>query len=96
MLFNYGLPEDESEVNPDDADVNLVPDLVEKVAVPILQHEITHCWDMLSSKETKCAVSATNLVFRYVPLSSKVVGELVNVLRSRLSDAVANLMVYTV
>ncbi|KVH97523.1 GC-rich sequence DNA-binding factor [Cynara cardunculus var. scolymus] len=71
LLFNYGLPEDESQINSDDADVNLVPDLVEKVAIPILQHEIAHCWDMLSTKETKCAVAATNLVFRYVPHSSK-------------------------
>lgn len=95
LLFNYGLPEDESEVNPDDADVNLVPDLVEKVAIPILQHEIAHCWDILSTKETKYAVSATNSVFTYVPLSSKAVSELVAVLRDRLSDAVANLTVPT-
>ncbi|XP_024988150.1 transcriptional repressor ILP1 [Cynara cardunculus var. scolymus] len=95
LLFNYGLPEDESQINSDDADVNLVPDLVEKVAIPILQHEIAHCWDMLSTKETKCAVAATNLVFRYVPHSSKSVSELVAVLRDRLSDVVANLMVPT-
>lgn len=95
LLFNYGLPEDENKVDPDDADVNLVPDLVEKVAIPILQHEISHCWDMFSTKETKCAVSATNLVFRYVPLSSKAVSELVAVLRDRLSDAVTNIMVPT-
>lgn len=95
MLFNYGLPEDESKVDPDDADVNLVPDLIEKIAIPILQHEIGYCWDMMSTKETKLAVSATNLVFRYVPLSSNAVGELVRVLRDRLSDGVTNLMVPT-
>ncbi|KAK9049646.1 hypothetical protein SSX86_031385 [Deinandra increscens subsp. villosa] len=95
LLYDYGMPEDKSEVNPDDADVNLVPDLVEKVAVPILQHELAHCWDMLSTKETKFAVSATNLVFTYVSLSSKAVSELVSVLRDRLSDAVSDLMVPT-
>nr|XP_043624493.1 transcriptional repressor ILP1 isoform X1 [Erigeron canadensis]XP_043624494.1 transcriptional repressor ILP1 isoform X2 [Erigeron canadensis]XP_043624496.1 transcriptional repressor ILP1 isoform X3 [Erigeron canadensis] len=95
LLFNYGLPEDESNVDPNDADVNLIPDLVEKVAIPILQYEIAHCWDMLSTKETKYAVAATSLVFRYVPLSSKAVSELVAVLRDRLSAAVANLMVPT-
>lgn len=95
LLFNYGLPEDESKVDPDDADVNLVPDLIEKIAIPILQHEIGYCWDMMSTKETKLAVSATNLVFRYVPLSSNAVGEFVRVLRDRLSDGVTNLMVPT-
>ncbi|XP_071705945.1 transcriptional repressor ILP1-like [Rutidosis leptorrhynchoides] len=95
LLFNYGLPTDESKVNPDDADVNLIPDLVEKVAIPILQHQISHCWDIFSTKETKFAVLATNLVFRYVPLSSKAVTELVAVLCDRLSDAVSNLMVPT-
>ncbi|KAD3067197.1 hypothetical protein E3N88_35077 [Mikania micrantha] len=95
LLYDYGMPEDKSKVNPDDADVNLVPDLVERVAVPILQYELAHCWDMLSTKETKYAVSATNLVFTYVSLSSKAVGELVSVLRDRLSDAVSHLMVPT-
>ncbi|KAD3067201.1 hypothetical protein E3N88_35081 [Mikania micrantha] len=95
LLYDYGMPEDKSKVNPDDADVNLVPDLVERVAVPILQYELAHCWDMLSTKETKYAVSATNLVFTYVSLSSEAVGELVSVLRDRLSDAVSHLMVPT-
>lgn len=95
LLFNYGQPEDESKVDPEDADVNLVPALVEKVAIPILQHEVGQCWDMMSTKETKYAVSATNLVLRYVPLSSKAVSELVSALCNRLSDAVTNLMVPT-
>lgn len=88
VLFDYGLPED-------DADANIIPELVEKVAIPILHHEISHCWDMLSTRETKYAVTATNLVFRYVPLSSKSLGELVTALRDRLTDAVADLMVPT-
>ncbi|KAL4572564.1 hypothetical protein LXL04_019344 [Taraxacum kok-saghyz] len=95
LLFNYGQPEDESKIDPDDADVNLVPDLIEKVAIPILQHEIGQCWDMMSTKETKYAVSATSLVFRYVPLSSTAVTDLVAVLRDRLSHAVTNITVPT-
>ncbi|KAI3818329.1 hypothetical protein L1987_12133 [Smallanthus sonchifolius] len=95
LLYDYGMPDDKSEVNSDDADVNLVPDLVEKIAVPILQHELAHCWDMLSTKETEYAVSATNLVFTYVPLSSKAMSELVSVLRDRLSEAVSHVMVPT-
>lgn len=87
------MPEDGSDLNPDDADINLVPELVEKVALPILHHEIAHCWDMLSTRETKNAVSATNLVINYVPASSEALSELLAVVRTRLEDAVTSLMV---
>lgn len=93
MLFNYGLPEHDSEISSDDADANLIPQLVEKLAIPILHNHLTHCWDMLSTQETKYAVYAMNLVFRYVPLSSSALGDLVAVLRNRLADAVAELVV---
>ncbi|KAK9277731.1 hypothetical protein L1049_007278 [Liquidambar formosana] len=93
LLFDYGLPE--NGFSHDDADANLVPALVEKVALPILHHEIVHCWDMLSTKETKNAVFATSLVTTYVPASSEALGELVVAIRTRLADAVADLMVPT-
>lgn len=93
LLFDYGLTGD--GFNPDDADSNLVPELVEKIALPILHHEIAHCWDMLSTKETKNAVSAASLVATYVPASSEGFGELLVAIRTRLADAVANLMVPT-
>ncbi|PSS13415.1 Transcriptional repressor like [Actinidia chinensis var. chinensis] len=94
LLYNYGI-EDENNIGPDDADADLIPQLVEKVAVPILHHEIAHCWDMLSTRETRNAVSATDLVVRYVPASSQALVELVAVLHDRLADAIANLVVPT-
>lgn len=93
LLFNYGLPEDGSDFAPDDADANLVPELVAKVAVPILHHEISHCWDILSTAETRNAVSATTLVIDYIPASSEALVELLVAVRTRLSTAVSNLMV---
>ncbi|KAJ9190640.1 hypothetical protein P3X46_001820 [Hevea brasiliensis] len=95
LLFNYGLPEDGSDLSPDDADSNLVPELVEKVAIPILHHEIAHCWDRLSTQETKNAVYATSLVTNYVPASSEALAELLVAIHARLADAVANIMVPT-
>ncbi|KAK9127620.1 hypothetical protein Syun_016417 [Stephania yunnanensis] len=95
LLFDYGMSESRGDFDPDDADANLVPGLVEKVAIPILHHQITHCWDPLSTRGTKNAVSATSLVINYVPASSEALRELLVAIRSRLSDAIADLIVPT-
>ncbi|KAG5566669.1 hypothetical protein RHGRI_002278 [Rhododendron griersonianum] len=91
LLYSYGN-EDEKDISPD---ANLVSHLVEKVAVPILHHEIAHCWDMLSTRETRNAVLATELVVRYIPASSESLIELVAVLHDRLADAIGDLVVPT-
>lgn len=91
--MEYGLPEDGDGFAPDDADSNLVPELVEKVAIRILHHEIVHCWDMLSTQETRNAVAATSLVTDYVPASSEALADLLVAIRTRLAEAVANLTV---
>ncbi|XP_039139753.1 transcriptional repressor ILP1 [Dioscorea cayenensis subsp. rotundata] len=95
LLFDYGLPGKNSDYGPDDADANLIPVLVEKVALPILHHEIAHCWDMLSTRRTENAVFATSLVINYIPASSEGLRELLSVVRSRLDEAIAGLSVPT-
>lgn len=95
LLFNYGLPEDGKDFAQDDADANLVPTLVEKVAIPILHHEIANCWDMLSTRETKNAVAATSLVMTYVSTSSETLKDLLVAIRTRLAEAVSNIVVPT-
>lgn len=93
-LFSYGIsPEGETEISADDTDVNLIPQLVEKLAIPILHNQLANCWDMLSTSETVCAVSAMRLVLRYGPFSGSALSNLIAVLRDRLADAVANLKV---
>ncbi|XP_073050023.1 transcriptional repressor ILP1-like [Primulina eburnea] len=99
FLFDYGVPgsgirngRDDLEA---DADANLIPVLVEKLAIPILYHQLSSCWDTHSTVETKNAVSAMNLVIRYVDHSSSALGDLVAVLHDRLTNAVADLMVPT-
>ncbi|MCL7049368.1 hypothetical protein MKW94_029701 [Papaver nudicaule] len=95
LLFDYGLPEHGGDFNPDDADANLVPGLVEKVALPILHYDIAHCWDMLSTRETRKAISAINMVLNYVPATSEAFLDLLSTIHSRLAYAVANLTVPT-
>ncbi|KAG5570637.1 hypothetical protein H5410_060403, partial [Solanum commersonii] len=65
--------------------------LVEKLAIPILHNQLANCWDMFSTSETKCVVSAMRLVLRYGPFSGSALSNLVAELRDRLADVVANL-----
>ncbi|WOL04355.1 hypothetical protein Cni_G13076 [Canna indica] len=92
-LFDYGSPGKGQDFEPDDADANLIPEIVEKVALPILHHEIEHCWDILSTQKTKNAVFATNMVISYVPASSKALRELLTVVHTRLNEAISNINV---
>lgn len=94
LLFDYGVPEDGRDFSPDDADADLVPGLVEKVALPILHHDVAHCWDILSSTESKNAVSAATLIINFVPASRDAVKELVAAIHTRLAEAVANIVVF--
>ncbi|KAH1087018.1 hypothetical protein GYH30_018514 [Glycine max] len=97
LLFTYGLPEDGKDFVHDDgdADLELVPNLVEKVALPILHYEISHCWDMLSQQETVNAIAATKLIVQHVSHESEALADLLVSIRTRLADAVANLTVPT-
>ncbi|XP_062213931.1 transcriptional repressor ILP1-like [Phragmites australis] len=93
VLFDYGVKNDGSDADPNDADVNLIPVLVEKVALPILHHRIEHCWDMLSTQRTKNAVDAITMVISYLPTSSKGLHQLLASVNSRLAKAIADLSV---
>ncbi|KAI4313972.1 hypothetical protein L6164_026915 [Bauhinia variegata] len=97
LLFDYGLLEDGKDIVHDNADVDLdlVPNLVEKVAIPILHYEISHCWDMLSQRETMNVISATRLIVDHVSVESKALEDLLDSIHTHLSDAVANLTVPT-
>ncbi|XP_047972328.1 transcriptional repressor ILP1-like [Salvia hispanica] len=97
LLFNYGLPEDQNGKNGEDADddANLIPELVAKVALPILHHQLAFCWDILSTRETKNAISAMDMITEFVGSSNSAVGKLIAVLRDRFTTAVNDLVVPT-
>ncbi|CAL0318121.1 unnamed protein product [Lupinus luteus] len=95
LLFTYGLPEDGKDFVNDDGDVDLVPNLVEKVALPILHYEISHCWDMLSQEETANAIASTKLIVQHLSHESEALADLLVSIRMRLADAVAKLTVPT-
>ncbi|KAL6636490.1 hypothetical protein ACP70R_024062 [Stipagrostis hirtigluma subsp. patula] len=92
VLFSYGVQKNEGAMDPD-ADVELIPVLIEKVALPILHHRISHCWDIFSTKTTKNAVDAVTMVIPYLSTSSKGLHELVASVKDRLTKAIADLSV---
>ncbi|KAG0457601.1 hypothetical protein HPP92_022758 [Vanilla planifolia] len=91
ILLDYGSSGGEINFEPDDADANLIPELVEKVALPILHHDIAYCWDIFSTRMTENAVFATNLIISYVPISRNAILELLEVVHRRVAEAIANL-----
>ena len=91
VLFDYGAQDDESASGSNDTDV--VPVLVEKVALPILHHRIKHCWDVLSTQRTENAVDAVRMVIGYLPTSSKDLHQLLACVKGRLTQAIADLSV---
>eukprot|EP01018_Ginkgo_biloba_P004025 Gb_08409 [translate_table: standard] len=95
LLFDYGMPENAGDFEPEDADADLVPGLVEKVALPVLHHEVAHCWDRLSTRGTRNAVSAVQVILNYIPASNEALQELLAAVRMRLAEAVAELQVPT-
>ncbi|KAL5707494.1 hypothetical protein ACHQM5_018392 [Ranunculus cassubicifolius] len=90
LLEGYGLPKNALEFEDGDADAEIIPGLVEKIAVPILQHRIERCWDVFSSRQTKNAVCATKLVMCYVQSSGEALQGLLSVIQTRLADAIAS------
>lgn len=90
-LFDYGLIESKVEDSEEDSDMNLIPDLVEKVALPIFHHEIAHCWDVLSIKQTQNAVSSAKMLISYLSPSTRALHELLAVVNTRLTEAVKTL-----
>ncbi|KAL2631116.1 hypothetical protein R1flu_015802 [Riccia fluitans] len=95
QLYEYGMPPNGQELDPNDKDADLVPKLVEKVAFPVLHHEIVHCWDRLSSQGTRNAVAAVTDILIYVPATSDSLQELLEAFRSRMAEAVAAIEVPT-
>ncbi|CAL4920178.1 unnamed protein product [Urochloa decumbens] len=92
VLLEYGMQNKEiksASVSKDD----VVPVLVEKVALPILHHRIKHCWDVLSTQRTENAVHAIRMVISYLQETSEDLHQLLVSVKSRLAQAIADLSV---
>lgn len=87
-LFDYGLPPNGAPTDPDDADPNLVPRLVELVALPLLDHLVARCWDPLSARASGRVVRAVEEVLIYVEASNEGIQRLLRAAEDRMGWAV--------
>ncbi|CAL4937154.1 unnamed protein product [Urochloa decumbens] len=93
VLFDYGTQNKEIKSASVSKDAHVIPVLVEKVALPILHHRIKHCWDVLSTQRTENAVDAITMVISYLSTSSEDLHQLLASVKSRLTQAIADLSV---
>eukprot|EP00898_Chlorokybus_atmophyticus_P003611 jgi/Chlat1/4250/Chrsp27S04319 len=89
-LFDYGLhTEGAAKPDPDDADSELVPHLVEHIAVPAISYVVEKCWDPRSVSQSEAVSAAVKELLIYVPAESDAMQEVLNMVRSRLTQTIA-------
>jgi GC-rich sequence DNA-binding factor len=88
LLFDFGMQVNDKKVEEGDADINLIPELVEKVALPVLHHEIAHCLDALSTERSKHAIAAFQEMLIYVDVSRESLHELLAAACACIAEAV--------
>eukprot|EP00899_Mesostigma_viride_P012159 jgi/Mesvir1/20944/Mv08015-RA.1 len=86
-LFDYGMPEG-GEFAADDADQNLVPQLIEKLVMPIVHHSVAHCWDPSIWRQSRRVMGAVQEMLIYVPADSNSMMDLVKAVGERLTAAI--------
>jgi GC-rich sequence DNA-binding factor len=89
QLFDYGMPSGGGEHEADDPDAELVPKLVEKVALPVVHHAV-ECWEPLSYAQTLTVSAAVKEVLIYVQEETcEEMKEVVTLVHLKLVGAVA-------
>lgn len=93
-LALYGLHDDETENTlSNDPDVNLLPNIIEKVILPKLTELVDRCWDPLSSSQTLRLVGVISRYIRRFPTlgpDSKYLHNLFNAILHKLKSALEN------
>jgi GC-rich sequence DNA-binding factor len=88
LLFDYGMQVNGKKVEEGDADINLILELVEKVALPVLHHEIAHCWDALSTERSKHTIATFQEMLIYVDVSRESLHGLLAAAHACMAEAV--------
>lgn len=83
-LFDYGMGGSSIE---DDEDANLVPTIMEKLLVPIIEHAVKECWDATSVEQSNRIVAVVKELLVYLePSSCEPMAKLLAVAKSKLHE----------
>ncbi|KAL4419512.1 hypothetical protein ABPG77_002298 [Micractinium sp. CCAP 211/92] len=91
QLFDYGMPQDPSLLDPNDPDANLVPQLVQKLVLPMAKQLLTAVWSPYSRRQSRAAAAMLADLMVYVPAEEEALVELVAMVQGKLEAAVEGL-----
>ncbi|KAL4451797.1 hypothetical protein ABPG75_007459 [Micractinium tetrahymenae] len=91
QLFDYGMPQDPSLLDPNDPDANLVPQLVQKLVLPLAKQLLTSVWSPYSRRQSRAAAAMLADLLVYVPAEEEALVELVALVQGKLEAAVEGL-----
>ncbi len=93
QLFDYGMASEVSAgaaaPSPDDPDLDLVPQLVKKMVLPLVMHLVSRCWLPARAQQTKVVAALLGDLLVYVPPEDERMVELLALVKGSLEEAVA-------
>lgn len=91
QLFDYGMPQDPSDLDPTDPDANLVPQLVQKLVLPLARQLLAGVWSPYSRRQSQAAAAMLADLLVYVPAEQEELQEVVRAVQAKLEEAVGGL-----
>ena len=87
-LFDYGMPTQEDEMSStDDADANLVPALIEKLLVPVVDHAVRVCWEPSSVEQSQRLSAVMKEMLIYLePVECSAMSDLLTSVKKKLMN----------
>ncbi|GAB4819481.1 hypothetical protein N2152v2_006527 [Parachlorella kessleri] len=90
QLFDYGMGPDPAAADPEDPDANLIPQLVQKLVLPLARHLLESVWDPFSARKSRAAAGMLEDLLVYVPAEDEGLQGLLRLVQSRLESAIAS------
>ncbi|KAI3437850.1 hypothetical protein D9Q98_000296 [Chlorella vulgaris] len=92
QLFDYGMAHDPASLDHDDPDANLVPQLVQKLVLPLAKQLLAGVWSPYSRRQSRAAAAMLADLLVYVPADDEALQEVMRQAQSKLEAAVGALM----
>ncbi|GAX80972.1 hypothetical protein CEUSTIGMA_g8407.t1 [Chlamydomonas eustigma] len=92
-LFDYGCGPSALPLAEDDADGELVPQLVRKLVLPVALNMLERCWSASNLTQTKAAAALLGDLFVYIPAEEERMQNALSIVVSKLEKAVSEVSI---